>query len=206
MKIVIESPEKLTDSDLEEIVDVWNRLLCKLSCRLLSHDICILSLLMHFVKHLSTSIMHFNNTISKGRQKGSKGGSPCPPPSPHLYETLSSPLYVTLLPQPCVPSRVYLSYIPSLALYALPSILSPIYLALCIHVPSPRYLAYIHAPSPRYLAYIHVPSPIYLAYIHVPSPIYLALYIHVPSPIYLAYIHVPSPINLAYIPSLYTCT
>ena len=25
MKIVIESPEKLTDSDLEEIVDVWNR-------------------------------------------------------------------------------------------------------------------------------------------------------------------------------------
>ena len=24
-KIVIESPEKLTDSDLEEIVDVWNR-------------------------------------------------------------------------------------------------------------------------------------------------------------------------------------
>ena len=25
MKIVIESPEKLTDSDLEEIVDMWNR-------------------------------------------------------------------------------------------------------------------------------------------------------------------------------------
>ena len=25
MKIVIESPQKLTDSDLEEIVDVWNR-------------------------------------------------------------------------------------------------------------------------------------------------------------------------------------
>ena len=25
IKIVIESPEKLTDSDLEEIVDVWNR-------------------------------------------------------------------------------------------------------------------------------------------------------------------------------------
>ena len=60
MKIVIESPEKLTDSNLEEIVDMWNRkgdgLLCKLSFRLLSHYICILSLLMHFVKHLSTSI------------------------------------------------------------------------------------------------------------------------------------------------------
>ena len=26
MKIVIESPEKLSDSDLEEIVDVWNRI------------------------------------------------------------------------------------------------------------------------------------------------------------------------------------
>ena len=25
MKIVIESPEKLTDNDLEEIVDVWNK-------------------------------------------------------------------------------------------------------------------------------------------------------------------------------------
>ena len=25
LKIVIESPEKLTDSDLEEIVDVWHR-------------------------------------------------------------------------------------------------------------------------------------------------------------------------------------
>ena len=25
LKIVIESPEKLTNSDLEEIVDVWNR-------------------------------------------------------------------------------------------------------------------------------------------------------------------------------------
>ena len=25
MKIVIESPEKLTDSDLEEIADMWNR-------------------------------------------------------------------------------------------------------------------------------------------------------------------------------------
>ena len=76
MKIVIESPPKLTDSDLEEIVDVWNRkgdgLLCKLSFRLLSHYICILSLLMHFIKHLSTSIMNFNNTISKG-DKGSMG-------------------------------------------------------------------------------------------------------------------------------------
>ena len=25
MKIVMETPKKLTDSDLEEIVDVWNR-------------------------------------------------------------------------------------------------------------------------------------------------------------------------------------
>ena len=69
--------KKLTDSDLEEIVDVWNRkgngLLCKLSFRLLSHYICILSLLMHFVKHLST-LMSFNNTISKGGWVGGGGG------------------------------------------------------------------------------------------------------------------------------------
>ena len=53
MTIVIESPKKLTDSDLEEIVDIWNRkgrrLLYKLSFRFLSHYICIL--LMHFDKH-----------------------------------------------------------------------------------------------------------------------------------------------------------
>ena len=46
-------------SYLDEIIDVWNRkgwLLCKLSFRLLSHYICILSLLMHFAKQLSSSI------------------------------------------------------------------------------------------------------------------------------------------------------
>ena len=41
MKIFIESPEKLSDSDLEEIFDVWNRkvrqIAVKLSFRLLSH-------------------------------------------------------------------------------------------------------------------------------------------------------------------------
>ena len=53
-------------------------LLCKLSFGLSSHYICILSLLMHFVKHLLTSIMNFNKTIVKpgrrGLQKGFKGG------------------------------------------------------------------------------------------------------------------------------------
>ena len=47
-------------------------LLCKLSFRLLSHYICILSLLMHFVKHLSTLI-----------QFSRRGGSfPLPPMKP----------------------------------------------------------------------------------------------------------------------------
>ena len=46
---------------------------CKLSFRLLSHYICILSLLMHFVKHLSTSIVNFSNTISKGGRGGGGG-------------------------------------------------------------------------------------------------------------------------------------
>ena len=49
-------------------------LLCKHSFTLISHYICILSLLMHFVKHWSTSIMNFNNIIPKEAK-----GSPPPP-------------------------------------------------------------------------------------------------------------------------------
>ena len=79
LKLSLNLPKKLTDSDLEEIVDVWNRF------RPSSHYICILSL-MHFVKHLSASIMNFNSTISKGGQS-SKGDSP-------LNETLEVMLQV----------------------------------------------------------------------------------------------------------------
>ena len=49
-------------------------LLCKLSFRLLSHYICIFSLLMNNVSYLSTSILNFSNIISKAGQKCSKGG------------------------------------------------------------------------------------------------------------------------------------
>ena len=52
--------KKLLTCGIEKV----DGLLCKLSFRLLSHYICTLSLLIHFVKHLSTSIMDFNNTIS----------------------------------------------------------------------------------------------------------------------------------------------
>ena len=68
MKIVINLPKN-------SLIVIWKKLtcgiekvdglLCKLSFRLLSYYICILSLLMHLVKHLSTSIMNFNNTISR---------------------------------------------------------------------------------------------------------------------------------------------
>ena len=66
-------------------------LLCKLSFRLLPHYICILPLLMHFVKHLVTS--DFNNTITKGgwgRGKVPRREQlPTLPPSPSpLNETL----------------------------------------------------------------------------------------------------------------------
>ena len=78
MKISIESPEKLTDMIWKKLltcgiekVDGWQ---CNLSFKLFSHYICILSLLMHFIKHLSTSIIHFNNTISKEGGKGGGGG------------------------------------------------------------------------------------------------------------------------------------
>ena len=64
MEIFIESPDKLTDSDLEEIADVWNRTGRRSAVYTLNQTyisyIYILSLLMHFVKPLSTSIMNFN--------------------------------------------------------------------------------------------------------------------------------------------------
>ena len=46
---------------------------------------------MHFVKHLSTSIIHFNNTISEGGGGGGGGGQKVPRErglSPPLNETL----------------------------------------------------------------------------------------------------------------------
>ena len=49
-KILIEIRKKLLVCGIEKV----DGLLCKLSFRLLSHYICTLSLLMHFVKHSST--------------------------------------------------------------------------------------------------------------------------------------------------------
>ena len=102
MKIVIESPEN-------SLIVIWKKLLmcgiekpdglqCKLSFRLLSHYICILSLLMLFVKHLSTSIMNCNNTIST-RMGG--GGGVCPPNensvnAPKIIGLFTSPFYLSL--------------------------------------------------------------------------------------------------------------
>ena len=78
MKIVIESPEELTDSDLEEVVMCGIEKVDGLlfSFRLLPHYICILLLLMHFVNHLLTSLMNFYNIISRA------GGEKVPPPPP----------------------------------------------------------------------------------------------------------------------------
>ena len=92
MKIVIESPEKLTDSDLEEIVDVWNRKGTRIAVCTLIQTLTSLhmhTLIAHALYQALINInMNFNNTISKGggRQKCSKGGRP--PPPPPLNETL----------------------------------------------------------------------------------------------------------------------
>ena len=86
MKIVTESPEKFTSEKFLTCgIEKVDGLLCKLLFRHLSHCICILSLLVPFVKHLSTSIMIFNNTISKGGRRGGGGGTALPAP---LNETL----------------------------------------------------------------------------------------------------------------------
>ena len=93
VKIVIESPEEL-------MIVIWKKLLtfgiekvdgllCNLSFRLLSHYICILSLLMHCVKHLSTSIRILMIQFPRGVAQGFQGigvprgcNHPPPPPPP----------------------------------------------------------------------------------------------------------------------------
>ena len=70
--------KKLLTCGIEKV----DGLLCKLSFRLLSYYICILPLLMHFVKHLSASIINFNNTISKGGGGCKKVPSGFCPPHP----------------------------------------------------------------------------------------------------------------------------
>ena len=56
MKIIIESPEKLTDSDLEEVVDMWIRKgrWIPLFFRLLTHYICTLT--AHALCHVLINI------------------------------------------------------------------------------------------------------------------------------------------------------
>ena len=95
MKIVIEYPKKLTDNDLEEIVDVWNRNSRRIAVSTLiqtlislhmhmhtltahaySHCSCILSLLMHTLTahalcQALNIVMNLNIAISKG---GGGGG------------------------------------------------------------------------------------------------------------------------------------
>ena len=66
MKIVIESREKLTDGNLDEIVDVWNRTDCCVNSH--SDSYLITYAYSHCPCTLSTS-MNFNNTISKRGQK-----------------------------------------------------------------------------------------------------------------------------------------
>ncbi len=82
--------KKLLTGGIEKV----DGLLRRLSFSLLSHYICILSLPMHFVKHLSTSIRILIPQFPKGGQKvskerggggGGEGSSPCPP----LNRTLS---------------------------------------------------------------------------------------------------------------------
>ena len=109
MNIVIEFPEKLTEAIWKKLlmcgIEKVDGLLCKHSFRLLSHYICVLSLLMHFVKHLSTSIMSFNNTFPRGGGWGMGGGvkkvpreaaiPPAPPPPPQMKPCSRNAVYTS---------------------------------------------------------------------------------------------------------------
>ena len=77
-------------------------LLCKLSFRLLSHYICILSLLMHFVKHLSTSIIILIIQFSEGGGGGGGGAERFPRGHPPpINETLTLWMYMMKNKFPC---------------------------------------------------------------------------------------------------------
>ena len=77
-----ESPEKLIDSDLEEIVECGiekvDGLLCKLSLRLTAHALC---------QALINTNMNFNNTIPRWGGGGGGGGDSRPPAPPPPNET-----------------------------------------------------------------------------------------------------------------------
>ena len=72
MKIVIESPEKLTDSDLEKIVDVWNRKGRRMLCKLCTS--------LH--KHTLTAHAHCETLINNNNEFYSAAPPPPPPPLP----------------------------------------------------------------------------------------------------------------------------
>ena len=93
MKIVIESSDKLTDCDLEEIVDGLNRKGRRIAVKTHIQTL-ILSHMHTLTTHapcqaLSTSIMNFNNTISKGGGRFQGGQLP--------YSPLPLPLNKTLI-------------------------------------------------------------------------------------------------------------
>ena len=91
MKIVIESPEKLTDSICRKLltcgIEKVDGFLCQLSFRLLSHYI-MHTLTAHALCQALINInMNFYSTIFRRGEKCSKGGSP---PPPTLNKTLAA--------------------------------------------------------------------------------------------------------------------
>ena len=85
MKIAIESPDKLKDSDLEEIVDTWNRKSENLfSFNHYSTEFCV-----DFFAFSHTLKKIIGNLTSKGGRDFSKGGR-MPAPRPPLNETLET--------------------------------------------------------------------------------------------------------------------
>ena len=63
MKIVIESPEKLTDSDLEEIVEVWSRKGRRIAVYTLIQTLIALHMHTLTAHALCQALININNTF-----------------------------------------------------------------------------------------------------------------------------------------------
>ena len=97
MKIFIKSPEKLTDSDLEEIVDVWNRKDRRIAVYTLIQT--LISLHMHtptahaLCQALTNISNEFNNIISREGGEGTAAPPYHPPPPLPKWNPNSGLLY-----------------------------------------------------------------------------------------------------------------
>ena len=76
MKIAIESPEKLSDKDLDDIIDIWNRKPSELFCK----TVTVYSSTIEFFSHIIIIIIIIRFPMEGGGKNTPRRGGKCPPP------------------------------------------------------------------------------------------------------------------------------